>query len=458
MKKELFRAYNVNSPSQKGSGLEQFSFSVYTNEVLGVFGNNYAGRHLVFQLLQGVLTPEKGFLTWKDESPVCNITSSLITEASVLNDSLTIWENISLLWSAPPGAGKGSRNARASLRVLFEDHGLEMDVESPVGNLTPLQKVFVELIAAQHKKTQLLLLDLNGIEGTHQEYQHLRSLLQKIKNESTSIVVFSYNVNAITYLCERAVILHGGRIIKNIKNLSLSSSDLPNCIQALYREPEIRLPKAASADGTLLEISGLDPGQGESVSFSLYSGEYTMLSSRYLDLFQTLSRCLLLGQQRQTCEIRYKGHPMEKLKKNKDVLFLDTRFLDVLVEEMSPLDNLCMGITSKVIGFSKRRNLMRCMEQEFYEWYGHAGLLRQCNCSALYRKDRAAINLFRLRYFKVGVIFCNDLSVHNDIVVYSLVQQALAELVEKGVCICMVTSDQFQPDGIASRYISLGQR
>lgn len=77
------------------------------------------------------------------------------------------------------------------------------------------------------------------------------------------------------------------------------------------------------------------------------------------------------------------------------------------------------------------------------------------NQKAAFRKDRAAINLFRLRYFNASLIICNDFTVYNDVVVCTMVQQFLAELVKKGAAVCITTGDLFQKENLAYRYINL---
>ena len=83
------------------------------------------------------------------------------------------------------------------------------------------------------------------------------------------------------------------------------------------------------------------------------------------------------------------------------------------------------------------------------------GLLEHKDSRHLFKKERIAINLFRLKLVRAKVIICNDFAIHNDLVTYHMVKESLAELLESGTAVCMFTGDVDHEEELVDRYVLL---
>lgn len=457
MIQEIFRAVNVNVPNDKGHGLKNLNLSIRKGEILGVFGNRYAGRNKLLKLVMGEIAPESGSLLWETSGSGENPRITRLSSNSMLIDELTIWENMVVLWGKQKIAEALHVRKQKKLIALFlKDYGLRFRMDDKVKQLSQIEKLSLEILAARHNRTNLLLIDGTDLEGTTMEYESFKQLLVHMKQEGMSVVYINFQMNLLFFLSDRIAVLHQGQIIKILEKNRTSQEELKHIFSVLYKEEKLAPRSFQAAKEEILSIKNLDAGLRSPVSFSVNKGEFVTVVSPRLELFSILQARITQGVQWESSAFYYQGVFTKKLRDNKEIYFLNTLYLDQLIEELTPMENLCMGIYERFAFFSfERRDLVKCLEQEFYDWYGHEGILQAKDCSALYRKDRIAINLFGLRLLKSKVIICNDFSIHNDLVTYHMVRKCLAELLDRGTAVCMITGDTTYNDDIVERYVFL---
>lgn len=453
MIEEVFRAVNVNVPNDKGHGLVNLNLSIEKGEILGIYGNRYAGRNKLTNLIMGELKPETGFLLWEGRKSKKDLRIEKINSNSRLIDELTIWENMAILWG---NQAVSLRKLKKLAALLLQDYGFAFPLNSKVQTLSQIEKLELEILAAHHHRTGILLIDGTDIEGMTAEYEQLKRLLMRMKQEGMSIVYINYQMTPVSFLADRIAILYKGRILKVLEKNHTSQDELRHILFTLYSEEKITPRSSNALQEEILSVTNLNIGLREAVSLTLNRGEFVTVITPRLELFSILQDRVTGGGQAESCSLFYQGLPRKKIRDSREIFFLNTLYLDRLLEELSPMENLCLGMQEKFTHMGiVRKNLMKCVEQEFYDWYGHEGLLQARACGELYRKDRIAINLFRLRLMKAKVIICNDLSIHNDFVTYRMVKNCLAELLEMGTAVCMITGDMTYSDDMVQRYVFL---
>lgn len=456
MIKEVFRASNICVPDHREHDLELLNLSLYKGEVLGIWGNYRAGKSKLFDVITGDAQPTSGAVFWDGKPPAMvkiNIESIMIQE-------LAVWENLAILWGGHIAAEPLRRSRlKRMASLLLEDYEVAIDINRKTSTLSRVERLMLEMIMGSRRRARLMLLDLAGINGTMQEYKPMKALLTKLKQEGMSVIVFSHQMQEVTLLSDRVGVLYDGRIIKLVDQSVVTQEVLSKLGTVMYQDTKPLEKKQRARDERILQIEQLDAGLRSPVSIALERGEFMAVISPHTDLFQILVRRIADGEQEKTCQVVYKSKKIKRIDGESGILFLNMPQLDQLIEEMTPLENLCLGITKKA-GFwgMERRSIIRCIEQDFYEWYGHKGLLQQKDCRMLCLKDRVAINLFRIRFQNQAVIFCDDVSIHNDLSIYNMIREELAALAETGVAVCMVTSDLMYSDELIERYVILDHR
>lgn len=459
MKKEIIFASNICAETRRGAGLKNLNLSLLEGEILGIFGNRYAGKGALFRVINGELPVSEGEIIWNGTSGTPRPATMKIDKFPRLIDAMQIWENVAVLWEKNTSWGiLDSIRTRNMIRLYFQDYQVSIDVSKKAGTLSQIEKIMVEVLIALRQKKKILLIDLAGVEGTVQEYTRLKMLLLRVKDAGTSAIIFGHQLETVSYLSDRVAVICNGRIVKRWNASEISAKMIEQIKRALYPTAKREKPRAPIRHECILRVKSLDTGLRKPVAFDLYRGEFAAVVSPQLEMFQSLYDRIHNGVGADVCEVEFQGCPEIKLTEKQGMFFLSTQYLDCLIDEMTPLENLCLGITDKTgAALGENRELVNCVERDFYEWYGHEGLLRQKDSRQLYIKDRIAINLFRLRFQKIKVLFCNALNVHNDLLTYQMVEDVLISMTQSGTTVCLITNDFAYYDEMVDRYIVLGE-
>jgi branched-chain amino acid transport system ATP-binding protein len=193
------------------------SFDVNAGEILGLIGPNGAGKSTVFNLINGVTTPDTGRIIF-DGADITGkapyvVAHQGIARAHQIVQPLT---GLSVLENCTVGACFGRENlplakARAIARGVVATVGLAERADVLAGSLTTAGKKRLELARALSAQPRLLLLDevLAGLNPT--EVETMIEIVQDIRKAGISILMIEHVMRAIMRLSDRIVVLNLGR-------------------------------------------------------------------------------------------------------------------------------------------------------------------------------------------------------------------------------------------------------
>lgn len=212
-------ALSVEDVSKSFSGLvavDDLSFDLAENEVLGLIGPNGSGKTTVMNLISGALKPGAGAIRLYGED-IAGRSANAIARKGVARTfqivrvlpSMTVLENVSA-----GGVFGYSRRWGAELedhaRGLLARVGLEVPGSTPVTALTYIDQKRVELARALVSDPRVLLLDewLAGLNPT--ELKTGIALIEALRGEGRTIVIVEHVMDAIRSLCDRCVVMNSG--------------------------------------------------------------------------------------------------------------------------------------------------------------------------------------------------------------------------------------------------------
>jgi ABC-type branched-subunit amino acid transport system ATPase component len=209
----------LHAVSKRFGGLvavDELSFDVHENEVLGLIGPNGSGKTTVINLISGALRPSRGEIYLCDQmisdQPVRAIARAGVARTFQLVrllPSLTVAENV--IAGAVFGHKRlwGGSARKYALRQL-ERVGMRHALDAPITSLTYIDEKRIELARALAADPAVLLLDewLAGLNPT--ELQIGIELIRSLKAEGRTIVLVEHVMDAIRSLCDRCVVMNGG--------------------------------------------------------------------------------------------------------------------------------------------------------------------------------------------------------------------------------------------------------
>jgi len=210
-----------SSKKQKVVAVDDVSFTVLSGEMVGLLGPNGAGKTTIIKSVLGIVEPDSGAISVKGFSPSRNLRQLLSHTAAVLEGSrniywrLSVWENICFfagIHGISVAAGK------SYFEHLLTTFNLQEKRDNEVRHLSQGMKQKVAICCALAKQTSLVFLDEPTLGLDVETSYELRDALKElVQNEQRTVVVSSHDMDVIQDICQRAVIVSGGKVIADEK-------------------------------------------------------------------------------------------------------------------------------------------------------------------------------------------------------------------------------------------------
>jgi len=183
--------------------LRDFSLTIRAGEVVGLIGHNGAGKTTLLKILSRITEPSEG---WAD---VTGRVGSLLEVGTGFHPELTGRENVFL-----NGAILGMR--RSEIRRRFDEivafAEVERFLDTPVKRYSSGMSVRLAFAVAAHLEPEILLVDEVLAVGDAAFQRKSFAKMASVAKEGRTVIVVSHNLAVVRALCERAILLEGGRI------------------------------------------------------------------------------------------------------------------------------------------------------------------------------------------------------------------------------------------------------
>jgi ABC-2 type transport system ATP-binding protein len=203
--------------------------SISQGEIFGLVGNNGAGKTTLLRLMLDLLKPDRGCILSKEETVYHSEHWKKYTGSYVDNNFLIeflkpeeYFDFIGFLY----GVEAGELKIRLEQFTTFMN-GEILGINKYIRALSSGNKQKVGIIGAMISKPEVLILDepFNFLDPSSQII--LKQILMKHHRDSTStIILSSHNLNHISDLCTRIVLMEKGKIIKDFSNNSDSMHEI----------------------------------------------------------------------------------------------------------------------------------------------------------------------------------------------------------------------------------------
>ncbi|GLQ57988.1 ATP-binding cassette domain-containing protein [Devosia nitrariae] len=220
----LLALHNINKTFGPLRALTDLSFEVGHSEVVGLLGDNGAGKSTTVNLISGIHQPSSGHLSIDGERRdfTCRRDSAeagieTIYQNTALVDCLSISRNIFLGRELTDRFGFLDLKTMREIAMQVLDSAVHISgIDSPdklVGDLSGGQKQAVAIARAVFFKRRVLLLDEPTSALSVRETEALLNQVLRLKQEGVSSVLVTHNLYHAYQVCDRFVIMsHGTKV------------------------------------------------------------------------------------------------------------------------------------------------------------------------------------------------------------------------------------------------------
>jgi branched-chain amino acid transport system ATP-binding protein len=192
--------------------------SLARGEALGIIGPNGAGKSTLFNLITGMLRPDRGriLLEGRDITGLppeqrCRAGLGRSFQIPLPFEHLSVFENLSV--AASFGGGMSQVEAVQVCGETLALTGLEAKANLRAGSLSLLDRKRLELARALATRPRILLLDEIAGGLTDAECHVLIETIRSIHARGISIIWIEHVVHALLAVVSRLVVLDFGRIV-----------------------------------------------------------------------------------------------------------------------------------------------------------------------------------------------------------------------------------------------------
>jgi lipopolysaccharide transport system ATP-binding protein len=202
----------TNDRSVKGTSnvvwsLKGLDFEIAQGEAVGIIGRNGAGKSTLLKILSRVTSPTAGVIKAKGRI------ASLLEVGTGFHPELTGKENIYL-----NGAILGMRKTEIDKKLdqIIDFSGVERYIDTPVKRYSSGMYVRLAFAVAAHLESEILIVDeVLAVGDAEFQKKCLGKMGEVSRGEGRTILFVSHNMQAVSTLCRKLILLKNGEIAYN---------------------------------------------------------------------------------------------------------------------------------------------------------------------------------------------------------------------------------------------------
>jgi simple sugar transport system ATP-binding protein len=242
----VIRAENIGKRYGPVVALEDVSIRLARGEVLGLIGDNGAGKSTFIKILTGFHRPDHGRLFIDGEE----VTLRSVSHARELGIE-TVYQDLALVDQLPVYLNMNLNKEKVRRPIPFldkklmikeaeahlDDMGVRIpSVETEVGILSGGQRQAVAIARAVYSDAKVILLDEPlAAMGAKESAIIIDLLLELKRREDVSIILIAHNYAQVVQVCDRVNLLQHGRITFDTPVDATSVHELTELVSAEYR-------------------------------------------------------------------------------------------------------------------------------------------------------------------------------------------------------------------------------
>ena len=273
---------NLSKSFGKNKVLDGINLTVKQGSVMGLMGENGAGKSTMMKCLFGIYTRDEGSISLLNKSiefknPKEALESGVAMVHQELNLCLdrTVTDNL-FLGRYPTNFGIVDEiKMFESASSLFSSLNMNVNPKTIMRTMSVSQRQMVEIAKAVSYDAKLIVLDEPTSSLTEREVKKLFSIIRALQKKGVSFIYISHKMDEVFEVCDEVAVLRDGKMILS---KPIAETDMNEIISAMVgRSLDKRFPDVDNVPGEdFLKIENLKTKYApvlEDISFTVRKGE-----------------------------------------------------------------------------------------------------------------------------------------------------------------------------------------
>ncbi|MDQ7788256.1 MAG: ABC transporter ATP-binding protein [Thermodesulfovibrionales bacterium] len=238
--RSLYKFDNLSPNSDNNNpdiiwAIRNVSFEIKEGEIVGIIGLNGSGKSTLLKILSRITDPTNG------RAEIFGKVASLLEVGTGFHHELTGRENVYLNGSI---LGMKKQEIDRKFDEIVSFSGVEKFIDTPVKRYSSGMRVRLAFAVAAHLEPKIVLIDEVLAVGDIQFQKKCLNKMQNIGQQGRTVLFVSHNMQTVTRLCPRTILLNNGSIVAdgpspqivsvymNSENATRAENRWPNLDQA----------------------------------------------------------------------------------------------------------------------------------------------------------------------------------------------------------------------------------
>ena len=244
----LVRLENVGKNYGKIVSLKGITLEIGRNEIVGLIGDNGAGKSTRIKVLTGVEAPTSGTMYIHGEKidassytvqDAHKLRIETVYQDSSLGEKQPLWRNFFVgrpitNWLGFIDVKAERKIAEHIMRSTIGFRGVGINVDTPVSRLSGGERQGVAIGRAMHFDSDLIVLDEPTVALALKEVQKVLDFIRSIKAGGRSCIYIEHNIHHVHEVCDRLVVLDRGEIALDAPAASMTYPELSDFLMSLH--------------------------------------------------------------------------------------------------------------------------------------------------------------------------------------------------------------------------------
>lgn len=266
--------------------LQDVSFSIRKGEVHALVGENGAGKSTLLNILKGIYQPDEGEIVYdgssvkiKNPGHASSIGINMVHQEINLVPELTVGQNILLGNEPMNGVAINYGKLYSRCKEAMEELECPFSDKEQVKNLSAAQMQMIAIARSLMYNSKVVAFDEPTASLSNAETRHLFKIINKLRDNGTSIIYVSHRLEEIFEIADRVTVLRDGRVIDTLDVKDVDKSSLVRLMVGREVSEYMQHTANYSTDEVALRVENLTTdGVFKDVSFDLKRGEILGIS------------------------------------------------------------------------------------------------------------------------------------------------------------------------------------
>ncbi len=311
MAENILELKNISKAFGRNRVLSNINLELKKGTVLGLMGENGAGKSTMMKILFGIYSKDDGRIFFDGReiefnNPKDALENGVAMVHQELNQCLerNVVDNLFLGKYKTKFGIINEKAMREKANQLFSRLGIFVDLDVPMKTMSVSQRQMCEIAKAVSYDAKVIVLDEPTSSLTEREVRKLFKIVSDLREQGVSFVYISHKMDEIFEICDEVSVLRDGHMIMTKSTKDTNMAELVSAM--VGRSLEQRFPPVDNVPGDVaLEIKNLstkfEPALDD-ISLSIKEGEvfgiYGLVGAGRSELLESLfgARTLATGE------------------------------------------------------------------------------------------------------------------------------------------------------------------